>query len=403
MNFKTRHINCNIKNSNDKLLVVISMIIILILVIVILIQQNKIYNFVSILNNKNINFTNKILDNKSLFDKRIEYNTSEFNNKNNSNNNSVIINDNIQINKVFGIDNFFNTCYLNSALQLIFSQINFVGYDRFFNFYYENIDKNKINLVTTLQDLYESYNTNSINKNQIIKFLDELDLEFGIQDSPIMIIYSIFDTFMKSPNVFYNENFSTELLKISTCNSDSSSPMISFCTIDLKNLQESMSIMYHGLPCKSMINNFFIRESDHVIHNALIIGNNEYGNKSFFMTVAAPNIGEFNFKNNDSLNSFINNMNNIKQTSDPIELFNNVEKISIPVSFEFNDCLYNYRAKLLGWIEPRSFHYVCNILDKNSVFNINDNIVKKIIDVKSNTILANAPYITAYGVERLTT
>lgn len=398
MNFKTRsnsNFNHYKKNTNnkvyDKNFIIISMSIILLLIIIIIIQQNKINNFLYFFNKHLI--TNKNVNNSIS---NIKENILDIEKINNDKN----LKDNI---KIFGIQNFCNTCYLNASLQLIFSQINFIGESDFFNFYYNCIDyeeDSKLNIATSLHSLYHAYNLQDIQESQIINFLKSLSLDFGSLDSPIMVIYNIFDVFMQKSNIFYNEKFSTELFKISTCNSESKSPLISFANIDLMNHNESLSPFYYGLPSNNIYENFFIRNNN-IISNSLIIKKKEYGNKSFLMTIASDNVNIKNFENKNSMKQFMQNIINIKQSSNPKELFQNVGKLSIPIIFEFSDGLYLYKASLLGWIETKNLHYVANILDKNTVFNINDNTIIKVLEIKSDIIRINAPYITTYGVERL--
>ncbi|BCL65739.1 hypothetical protein IOLA_107 [uncultured bacterium] len=399
MNFKTRS-NSNFNNYNkninnkvyDKNFIIVSMSIILLLIIVIIIQQNKINNFLYFFNKHLI--TNQDINSSISSISNIKENILDV---------EKINNQESLKDKIFGIKNFCNTCYLNSSLQLIFAQINFIGEDNFFNFYYnciDYIDDNKLNIATALHSLYHAYNLQDIQESQIINFLKFLSLDFGNFDSPIILIYNVFDVFMQKSNIFYNAKFSTELFKISTCNSESKSPLISFANIDLINHNESISPFYYGLPSSDIHKNFFIRNND-IISNSLIIKKKEYGNRSFFMTIVSDNVSIKNFEDKNSMQQFMKNIINIKQSSNPQELFQNVGKLSIPVVFEFSDGLYVYKASLLGWIETKDLHYVANILDKNTVWNVNDNTITKVLEIKSDIIHINAPYITTYGVERL--
>lgn len=382
---------------NDRYISIIILFVLLTLIIFILIQQSKIFNILSFLD------YNKISDYED--DARLNalnLLNNQINNKSVTSSNKfyIVRSKDDKEEKILGIDNYRNNCYLNAALQLIFSHINLIGKEQFFSFFYSKIDNSQVEIVDLLQNLYHLHYSTGINSLQITNFINALGLEVGQLDSPLVVIYKIYNSFMQNSNVFYNKDFSTDLLKISTCNSDSQSPLISFGYIDLDKNIESIGLTYYGIPYLGMQENFFTR-SGNIVCNALIMRKSEFGNKNFLITLASENVHLSSFKNQKSMDKFLKNLSDLKQDDNPYLMFKNVGKISIPVSFEFEDSIYKYKASLLGWIESRNLHYVYNCVSGNSVYSINDGSVDKLLDINSNIISVMSPYITTYCIDRI--
>lgn len=218
---------------------------------------------------------------------------------------------------------------------------------RVFNSLYQYNSIENLKTYCLLRELHAQHNSSGINKYTIKEFIESLGLEYGLADSPLMVIHGVLSSLVRKSNVFYNKNFNTELLKISFFNSESNSPLISFGNIDLENKTESLSLNYYGLPNMDMENNLFIRQGN-IVNNVLVMQKEEGGNKGFFMAMATENCSKHNFSNKKDMENFLKNIKNLKQNSNPYDMFKNVNNISIPLVMEFKDGCYKYKAQLLS-------------------------------------------------------